>query len=220
MPVFSVNPTLPIPTGGSEGLVQVPATTSAAGAVGASPLPSNLTPLPIDTPSIFTSEGFFALSPYASTASVSGPTNRLLIATSSGFADVDVVESVGLGVGAEGSFAVGSSKYVMMHNGVSPIEASAASLPSSGASLTGGAQQQIGSTSQPLGQIVGAGSGTASPIRIDSSKGALAGLVATEKDDEAVGVQAEGRTADIEALMKVRSNAGYSMDGMEIVKYG
>ena len=40
--------------------------------------------------------------------------NRLLVATTSGFADLDVVESVGLGLGAGGCVAVGSGRHVNM----------------------------------------------------------------------------------------------------------
>ena len=42
--------------------------------------------------------------------------NRLLVATTSGFADLDVVESVGLGLGAGGCVAVGSGRHVNMVN--------------------------------------------------------------------------------------------------------
>jgi hypothetical protein len=38
--------------------------------------------------------------------------NRLLVATTSGFADLDVIESVGLGLGAGGCVAVGSGRHV------------------------------------------------------------------------------------------------------------
>jgi hypothetical protein len=42
--------------------------------------------------------------------------NRLLVATTSGFADLDVIESVGLGLGAGGCVAVGSGRHVNIFN--------------------------------------------------------------------------------------------------------
>ena len=42
--------------------------------------------------------------------------NRLLVATTSGFADLDVIESVGLGLGAGGCVAVGSGRHVHIFN--------------------------------------------------------------------------------------------------------
>lgn len=42
--------------------------------------------------------------------------NRLLVATTSGFSDVDVIESVGLGLGSLGCVAVGARKHVNISN--------------------------------------------------------------------------------------------------------
>jgi hypothetical protein len=44
--------------------------------------------------------------------------NRLLVATTTGFADLDVIESVGLGLGAGGCVAVGAGKHVDIANSI------------------------------------------------------------------------------------------------------
>jgi hypothetical protein len=44
--------------------------------------------------------------------------NRLLVATTAGFADLDVIESIGLGLGAGGCAAIGAGKHVDIANSI------------------------------------------------------------------------------------------------------
>ena len=76
--------------------------------------------------------------------------NRLLIATTGGFADINVIESVGLGQGAEGCVAVGAGRHVDIMNtttwgldSTSDMEALTSSRCTSGYSIDAGKNLQV-----------------------------------------------------------------------------
>lgn len=84
--------------------------------------------------------------------------NRLLVATTTGFADLDVIESIGLGLGSGGCVAVGAGKHVDITNSIWVQK-------SSGGTGVGGDGQknsgtEKGATSGGAGTGTGTGVGT------------------------------------------------------------